>query len=77
MKLFIAILSLIVLLTLSSCASLPTCPVSPPEDIIIQTGSGPIMIEKGMITPENYWTIPEWQKLVDEYGEYLRKQGGL
>ena len=76
MKLIIIILSSVLLF---SCATttFPPCPVSPPEDVIISTEAGPIAIEKGSMTPDNYYTIPEWQELIDAYEENLKRSRGL
>ena len=70
-------LSLIIIILVIGCAAAPppihVCQVCPPEDVIINTPSGPLGIDKGLMTPENYYTIPEWQKLYEDY----RKAQGL
>ena len=71
MKTFIIILSAFFMFG-CAIAPTPTSPVCPPEDVIINSPSGPLQIDKGMMIPENYWTIPEWEKL---YEEYRRAQG--
>ena len=41
--------------------------VCPPEDVIINTPYGPLSVGKGQMIPENYYTIPEWKALMEEY----------
>ena len=61
------ILVFIVLLFIASCATSKPC-VCPDEDIVIIDGQGmPTKIGKGWLIPENYYTIEEWKKLVQEY----------
>ena len=75
MKLLVIILSSVLLF--SCVATCPPCPVSPPEDVIISTEAGPIAIEKGSMIPDNYYTLPEWQELIDAYEENLKRSRGF
>ena len=56
-----------ILVLFFGCVSTQVCPVCPPEDVIIVGPDGPLKIEKGQMIPDNYYTIPEWDALIEEY----------
>ena len=66
-NLFIAVSAFLIL---AGCASIqPPCPVCPPEEIVIMTPWGPMRIEEGQLRPDTYYTIPEWDQMIEElYG---------
>ena len=65
-----SIIAIGILVLLFGCVS--TQKVCPPEDVIINSGYGPIKIPKGMMNPDGYYTIPEWEALVEEYYDSLK-----
>jgi hypothetical protein len=62
-----------IFLFLIGCATVPQpqCPVCPGEDVIIISPAGPVKVLKGMMVPDNYYTIQEWNELVEAYKKTL------
>ena len=65
------LITILILTFFVGCATTQLCP---PEDVIINSGYGPTKITKGMMTPDNYYTIPEWEALIEEYNNQLMKE---
>jgi hypothetical protein len=67
---YLCILFLIVFFV--GCATVQEPCVCPPEDIVVMDQSyRPMKILKGMMVPENYYTMPEWDKLLKGYYDSL------
>ena len=65
------LITILILTFFVGCATTQLCP---PEDVIINSGYGPVRTPKGMMNPDGYYTIPEWEALMEEYYNYMQEQ---
>ena len=70
---YLIIVSLILILALTGCATVPKCPACPPENTVFMAPSGPVEMPKGFFDTEEG---KNWMH-ADDYKDAMEKRGGM